>query len=147
MIHAVLFDFSGTLFRLEEDDSWFEGILVDEQEVDGHVQAELMRRMTAPTGRPPGMSDEQWHAWAHRDLEPALHREAYRHVLRESGLTDPHAEKLYNKLIDPASWTPYPDTTTVLDELRARGVKTAVVSNIAPAGPTPALLHNTWTPP
>lgn len=130
-IRAVLFDYSGTLFRLEEDDSWFDGIMVDEKEVDGHVQAELMRRMTAPTGRPPGMSDERWHAWAHRDLEPALHREAYRHVLRESGLTDPHAEKLYNRLIDPASWTPYPDAVTVLDGLRAAGIKTAVVSNIA----------------
>ena len=47
---AVLFDFSGTLFRLEEDDSWFDGITVDERSVDGHVQAELMRRVTAPTG-------------------------------------------------------------------------------------------------
>ena len=49
-VRAVLFDFSGTLFRLEEDDSWFEGMQVDEREVDGHVQAELMRRLTAPTG-------------------------------------------------------------------------------------------------
>jgi hypothetical protein len=47
-VQAVLFDFSGTLFRLEEDDSWFEGMEVDEREVDGHVQAELMRRLTAP---------------------------------------------------------------------------------------------------
>ena len=36
---AVLFDFSGTLFRLEEDDSWFTGIEVDERAIDGHVQA------------------------------------------------------------------------------------------------------------
>ena len=50
-IEAVLFDFSGTLFRLEEDDSWFAGMELDSslspaqsREVDGHVQAELMRR-------------------------------------------------------------------------------------------------------
>ena len=49
-VRAVLFDYSGTLFRLEEDDSWFKGMQVDEREVDGHVQAELMRRLTAPTG-------------------------------------------------------------------------------------------------
>ena len=30
--------YSGTLFRLEEDDSWFEGMTVDEQEVNGHAQ-------------------------------------------------------------------------------------------------------------
>lgn len=131
MIRAVLFDFSGTLFRLEEDDSWFAGITVDEQAVDGHVQAELMRRVTAPTGSSVPMSQEQQHNWANRDLEPHLHREAYLHVLRESGLTGEDAAALYPKLVDPASWTPYPDTAAALNGLRAAGIKTAVVSNIA----------------
>lgn len=130
-IRAVLFDFSGTLFRLEEDDSWFSGIEVDEQAVDGHVQAELMRRLTAPTGRSVEMDEEQYRNWVNRDLEPHLHREAYLHVLRESGVAQHHAEKLYGLLIDPGNWTPYVDTTTVLAGLRRRGVKTAVVSNIA----------------
>jgi FMN phosphatase YigB (HAD superfamily) len=50
-VQAVLFDYSGTLLRLEEDDSWFENITVDdEREVDGHVQAELMRRLTERVG-------------------------------------------------------------------------------------------------
>jgi HAD superfamily hydrolase (TIGR01509 family) len=131
MVKAVLFDFSGTLFRLEEDESWFEGMTVDEQEVDGHVQAELMRRLTAPTGRSVQMSDEQYHAWVNRDLAPHLHREAYLHVLRESGLADPHAESLYARVIDPDSWTAYPDTAAVLKLLKQQGIKTAVVSNIA----------------
>ena len=34
-------------------------------------------------------------------------------------------------MIDPACWTPYPDTAAVLSGLHRRGVKTAVVSNIA----------------
>lgn len=131
MVKAVLFDFSGTLFRLEEDESWFEGMTVDEREVDGHVQAELMRRLTAPTGRSVQMSDEQYHAWVNRDLAPHLHREAYLHVLRESGLADPHAESLYGRVIDPDSWTAYPDTATVLKSLKQQDIKTAVVSNIA----------------
>jgi HAD superfamily hydrolase (TIGR01509 family) len=130
-IRAVLFDFSGTLFRLEEDDSWFAGITVDEREVDGHVQAELMRRLTAPTGRSVDMDDEQYRNWVNRDLEPHLHREAYLHVLRESGLTDEHAESLYGLLIEPANWTVYPDTAAVLGGLHRQGIKTAVVSNIA----------------
>ena len=130
-IRAVLFDFSGTLFRLEEDDSWFAGITVDERAVDGHVQAELMRRLTAPTGHSVDMDDEQHRNWVNRDLEPHLHREAYRHVLRESGLADEHAEALYTLLIDPGNWTPYPDTARVLAELHRQGIKTAVVSNIA----------------
>jgi HAD superfamily hydrolase (TIGR01509 family) len=130
-VQAVLFDYSGTLFRLEEDDSWFEGMEVDEREVDGHVQAELMRRLTAPTGRSVDMTDEQYHAWVNRDLTPHLHREAYLHVLRESGLADHHAEVLYDRVIDTASWTPYPDTAEVLKGLHRQGIKIAVVSNIA----------------
>jgi HAD superfamily hydrolase (TIGR01509 family) len=130
-VQAVLFDYSGTLFRLEEDESWFEGMEVDEREVDGHVQAELMRRLTAPTGRSVDMTDEQYHAWVNRDLAPHLHREAYLHVLRESGLADHHAEALYDRVIDTSSWTPYPDTAEVLKGLHRQGIKTAVVSNIA----------------
>ena len=129
-----MFDFSGTLFRLEEDDSWFAGMQLDgdlEGEVDGHVQAELMRRLTAPTGRSVHMTPEALHAWVNRDLAPHLHREAYLHVLRESGLARHHAESLYSRVINPASWTPYPDTVDVFTELRQRGLKTAVVSNIA----------------
>ena len=128
---AVLFDFSGTLFRLEEDDSWFAGMHVDEQLVDGHVQAELMRRLTAPTGRSVDMDEQTYRAWCNRDLAPHLHREAYLHLLRESGLPDHHAESLYRRVVDAASWTPYPDTARVLATLHDRGVKTAVVSNIA----------------
>jgi HAD superfamily hydrolase (TIGR01509 family) len=130
-VQAFLFDYSGTLFRLEEDESWFEGMEVDEREVDGHVQAELMRRLTAPTGRPVDMTDEQYHAWVNRDLVPHLHREAYLHVLRESGLAEHHAEALYDRVIDTSSWTPYPDTAEVLKGLHRQGIKTAVVSNIA----------------
>jgi HAD superfamily hydrolase (TIGR01509 family) len=140
-VEAVLFDFSGTLFRLEEDDSWFEGIEVDERHVDGHVQAELMRRLTAPVGIfeemttrsdvAAGAAPVAYHAWVNRDLEPHLHREAYLHVLRESGLADHHAETLYGRVIDPSSWTPYPDTADVLKGLHRQGIKTAVVSNIA----------------
>lgn len=127
----MLFDFSGTLFRLEEDDSWFAGIEVDEQAVDGHVQAELMRRLTAPTGASVDMDERARRAWTNRDLEPHLHREAYLHVLRESGVADHHAERLYDKVVDPGSWTPYPDTAAVLAGLHRQGVRTAVVSNIA----------------
>lgn len=130
-VRAVLFDYSGTLFRLEESDSWFEGMQVDEREVDGHVQAELMRRLTAPTGRSMEMTPEAYEAWVNRDLEPHLHREAYLHVLRKSGLTDDHAVALYERVIDPSSWTVYPDTAEVLGGLRRRGIKIAVVSNIA----------------
>lgn len=132
---AVLFDFSGTLFRLEEDDSWFTGMeLIDDEgrrAVDEHAQAELMERLTHPTGGSVTRTEEAHRAWVNRDLEPALHREAYLHALTDAGLPGHHAESLYRRAIDPDSWVPYPDTVEVLRSLKTGGVRTAVVSNIA----------------
>lgn len=134
-VRAVLFDFSGTLFRLEEDDSWFAGMeLIDDngrRAVDEHVQAELMERLTHPTGRSVTMTDENYQTWVNRDLTPALHREAYLHALRQTGLLDEHAEALYQRTVDPGSWVPYPDTVEALSSLTSADVKTAIVSNIA----------------
>ena len=121
-VRAVLFDFSGTLFRLEEDDSWFAGMeLIDDdgrRAVDEHVQAELMERLTHPTGGSVTRTEEAYRAWVNRDLTPALHREAYLHALRDAGLPDHHAEALYQRAVDPASWVPYPDTVEVLRSLQ-----------------------------
>ncbi len=120
MTKAVLFDFSGTLARLEEDDTWFDGMGLDES-----MRAAVMDRMTHPT------ATVTHHAWEHRDLDPSMHREAYLHVLRDCGLTEQHAETLYQRCIDPAEWQVYHDTVPVLERLRAKGIRTAVVSNIA----------------
>lgn len=119
-VRAVLFDFSGTLARWEQNDAWFDGM-----DVDDPMKAMLMDRMTHPT------ATVTHHAWEHRDLDPAMHRAAYMHVLRESGLPDEHAESLYRRCTDPAEWQLYPDTAHVLATLRAKDIRTAVVSNIA----------------
>lgn len=119
-VKAVLFDFSGTLASLEDDESWYRGM-----GLDAGRRAEVVDRLTHPTA---AVSHP---AWAHRDLDPARHREAYLHVLGSSGLSGEHAEALYARCIDPAEWQLYPDTVSVLNSLRANGIATAVVSNIA----------------
>ncbi len=119
-VKAVLFDFSGTLARLEEDENWFAGM-----GLDAARQSEVMDRLTHPTAAVTHPS------WEHRDLDATMHRDAYLHVLRASGLADDQAESLYQRCIDPAQWQVYPDTSLVLDCLRANGIRTAVVSNIA----------------
>lgn len=119
-VRAVLFDFSGTLARLEEQDRWFEGM-----GLDPGTRAAVMDRLTHPT------ATVSHHAWERRDLDPGSHRAAYLHVLRESGLVDEDAESLYRRCIDPVEWQLYPDTAAVLDRLRANAIRTAVVSNIA----------------
>ncbi|MEB3369368.1 HAD family hydrolase [Saccharopolyspora mangrovi] len=131
-LRAVIFDFSGTLFRLEENPSWYAD-LTDSggSPFDLSAQAEIMRRMTAPTGQIVELGDEYLEAWEKRDLDPALHRKVYVEVLRSSGVPDPQADGLYARLIDPDQWTPYPDTAEVLRRLSEQGVKVGVISNIA----------------
>lgn len=119
-VRAVLFDFSGTLASLEARDDWFTGTGFDAAQ-----RANVMDRLTHPT------ASVTHHAWEYRDLDPALHREAYLHVLQTSGLADEHAEELYRLVTDPAEWSVYPDTAFVLTSLRLNGIRTAVVSNIA----------------
>lgn len=133
VIDAVLFDFSGTLFRLEEDPSWFVGVHDHTgAPVDGTGAAELMRRMTAPVGESVEFDDATRHAWRHRDLDPVLHRQAYLHVLHQSGITDPlQAASVYARVIDADSWTPYPDVEDSLRLLAAQSVRVGVLSNIA----------------
>jgi HAD superfamily hydrolase (TIGR01509 family) len=132
-IRAVLFDFSGTLFRLEQDESWLAELTDHEgTRLDIEAQAELMRRMTAPVGQVVELDAEHQHAWHHRDRDPGLHRKVYLEVLKKSGV--PHAdqaEALYNRLIDPSQWTPYPDTEAALKAAAERGLKVGVLSNIA----------------
>lgn len=130
---GVLFDFSGTLFRLEEDESWFTDMRIgDDEEIDGHFQAELMRRMTQPVGSVVTLDDDGKHAWERRDLDPAMHRAAYLAVLAASGVhRREHAEMLYDKVIDASAWTPYPDTAQVVRALADRDIPVGIVSNIA----------------
>lgn len=129
---AVLFDFSGTLFRLEADASWMAELTdADGVPFDLEEQAEIMRRMTAPSGQVVQLPGEYQHAWDNRDLDPVLHRKVYVEVLHRSGVPLPQAEQLHSKLIDPDSWTPYPDAAGVLRDLRGAGVRVGVISNIA----------------
>ncbi|MFW0796132.1 HAD-IA family hydrolase [Gordonia sp. CPCC 205515] len=132
-VKAVLFDFSGTLFRFEARDDWFAG-LHDDAGNALHLdhQAELIRRMTQPVGIPAQVEGYDRTAWEDRDLDPALHRRAYLAMLRASGLTAPgQAESLYGRVLDPLSWQIFADTESVLRGLRAAGIPVGVVSNIA----------------
>jgi HAD superfamily hydrolase (TIGR01549 family) len=111
-IRAALFDFSGTLFRLEHP----------ELESNGP----LMRALTAPVGIADGMDPELVDAWHRRDLDPDVHRWVHVRVLKDSLVAD--ADAFYDQLLAPESWVPYPDTKATLEHLK--DVPVAVVSNI-----------------
>jgi HAD superfamily hydrolase (TIGR01493 family) len=124
VIRGVLFDFSGTLFHLEPDPAWFDGLGVDRARV-----VELLTSPTAPVEvLPTGLIE----AWERRDLDPETHRTVYLTALRLALPDVPPEvlEKIYERVPDPASWEPYPDTATALHGLREAGLPVAVISNI-----------------
>ncbi|CAM3944745.1 HAD family hydrolase [Tsukamurella strandjordii] len=129
---GVLFDFSGTLFRLEPDPQWFAGLAgPDGHPLDDAAQSELLYRMTVPVGVPVPMDDDALRTWHARDLSSEDHRNAYLHVMASSGVTDAdERSRLYGEFSDPLNWTIYPDTAAVLRAVRDAGLKVGVLSNI-----------------
>jgi HAD superfamily hydrolase (TIGR01509 family) len=129
-VRGVLFDFSGTLFRLEINTSW----LTDgENGRDDEARAqELMHMLTAPVNPGTHLPAHLIEDWERRDLDADIHRAVYTESLRQAGLTAPGAaEAGYRQMLDPANWAMYPDVREVLQRLRDAGVPVAVVSNIA----------------
>ncbi|MFC1441249.1 HAD-IA family hydrolase [Streptacidiphilus sp. N1-10] len=133
---AVMFDFSGTLFRIESVEDWFDSL-----GLDGLPAAEreaCVRRLTEAGALPGGPQPVQAPAgWDERDTSAEQHRAAYTGQTRAALLptvgadrADALADALYRRHMDPETWQPYPDAEAVLKELRRRGVPVAVVSNI-----------------
>jgi HAD superfamily hydrolase (TIGR01493 family) len=117
MIYGVLYDFSGTLFRLEPDPAWSD---------------ELIGVLTATTPIAAKLPAELADGWARRDLDPELHRRVYLAALAagELGLSPAEAEAAYDRIHLPESWRPYPDTAAALQRLHDADIPVAVVSNI-----------------
>ncbi|MEU7204122.1 HAD-IA family hydrolase [Streptomyces sp. NPDC045470] len=136
-IKGVLFDFSGTLLRIESPESWLRAVLhetgtdVAEEEV-ARLAAELSRAGALPGGSSPDhMPPELAALWEVRDRSADRHRELYTGLARQVPLPDDALyDALYERHMTPAAWAPYPDAAEVLSELRRRGIRTGVVSNI-----------------
>ncbi|MFI9803893.1 HAD family hydrolase [Streptomyces sp. NPDC052301] len=134
---AVLFDFSGTLFRIESTESWLRATLeatgrdLPEPELKEAARA-LEAAGALPGGASPVQVPEDLAAvWAVRDESADLHRAAYTGLSRQVPLPDPELhDALYERHKSPAAWSPYPDAAEVLRTLRERGIGVGVVSNI-----------------
>ncbi|MFM9613741.1 hydrolase [Streptomyces sp. V2] len=134
---AVLFDFSGTLFRIESTDSWLRAVVEDagltlpEAELAGYARAlEEVGALPGGTGEV-RVPEELAEVWRVRDESAEAHRAAYTGLSRLVPLPDPALhDALYERHKTPAAWSPYPDAAEVLGALRARDVRIAVVSNI-----------------
>ncbi|MCS7478803.1 HAD family hydrolase [Umezawaea endophytica] len=115
-LRAVLFDFSGTLFRLEHE------------ALEEH--GDLMRALTAPVGMAEGLDPETEALWLRRDLDADVHRDVHVVALQAAGLTEPGAAlAFYERLVSAAFWQTYPDTFEALRTVSEAGLRVAVVSN------------------
>jgi len=137
-IKGVLFDFSGTLFRIEPTEHWLRAVLTEaevtlsEQELVRAAE-ELEAVGAMPGGALPSrpLPDDLAQVWKIRDRSAESHRAAYTGLSRQVPLPDPRLhDALYDRHMTPAAWTPYPDAAEVIGSLRERGVAVGVVSNI-----------------
>jgi HAD superfamily hydrolase (TIGR01509 family) len=134
---AVLFDFSGTLFRIESTESWLRAVLREAGITLPEAESAEAARALEVAGAMPGgalperLPEEFAEVWAIRDESSELHRAAYTGLSRQVPLPDPALhDALYDRHMTPAAWTPYPDTDEVLRTLHERGIGVGVVSNI-----------------
>lgn len=134
---AVIFDFSGTLFRCEETAAWLRAVLASSGiETTEEEIAHYAGRLHASGGQPGGYTDfavpgELAELWRRRDLDPEAHHAVYTELMRRADLPWPGIEeRLYDRHWRPEAWVPYPDARATLELLARRGTPVAVLSNI-----------------
>ncbi|TDC25035.1 HAD family hydrolase [Streptomyces sp. 8K308] len=136
-LKGVMFDFSGTLMRVEPAVSWLRaaaertGTALPADRL-GRYAAALEKAGALPGGAPPRVVPPELAAlWRERDRHAAGHRALYTGLARLVPLPEPALyDALYDRHMEPAAWRPYPDSLEVLRGLAARGIGVAVVSNI-----------------
>ena len=124
-VRAVLFDWGDTLFHAPHAPE----VIVSAAREAGVGVSEVDAR---------GLWDEIWTAGKTpeeigkgRDLSPEAHRRVWIDLFARADRVAPGlSHALYEQVMDPHSWVPYADTRPVLRELRARGLRIGVVSNV-----------------
>ena len=134
---AMLFDFSGTLMRIEPAERWVSavaeqaGIALDDNEV-GHWAGRLIDVGAWYGAYPTRIPDHLADLYETRDLDGPHHRACYTGLIRESGWPwEESVEALYDRGNAAEAWLPYPDALRTLSEAKERGLATAVISNIS----------------
>ena len=124
-IRGVLFDWGDTLFSPPDAGSV---IVAAAAERGVHIEAPKARALW----------DELWVAGKMpeelakgRDLSADAHREVWTALFERANRAVPDiASTLYERVMDPRAWIPYPDTAPTLRALRSRRVRIGIVSNV-----------------
>jgi len=135
-VDAVLFDFHGTLAQVEDPVTWVLAAAAECGTTLDRARATALADRLVAAGRPGGppparVPPHLAEVWAERDLYAPAHRAAYVGLAAtvDSGV-DGLPEALYDRLLRPDGWLPYPDTAETLRALREAGIPVAVVSNV-----------------
>ncbi|MEU9014102.1 HAD family hydrolase [Streptomyces sp. NPDC048479] len=136
-VKGCMFDFSSTLFHLEDAESWLRAVVEDSGRTVHDHDVRLWARRLRDFGAVPGgpaprdAGPELTRLWQERDLDAVRHRAAYTGLLRAAGLPWPELiDALYERHMTAPAWQPYPDAMEVLAALHGNGVGVVVVSNI-----------------
>jgi HAD superfamily hydrolase (TIGR01493 family) len=117
---AVLFDFGDTLFHSPSGAE-----VIAEAGADEETAARMWDEIWAASKTAEELSKQ-------RDTSPEAHRAAWSSLFaRADAVAEGLSQLLYDRVMDPINWVPYPDTGTVLRGLDDAGVRIGVVSNIA----------------
>lgn len=122
---AVLFDWRGTLVTTLTEHEWIQTALVATgRGAEPADVAKILKAIVAANGEHdrldgPGV-----------DSDPALHRSTFMDVFADAGLDDDLAQALYAVESDPRHNPFADDVAETLVELRLRGMRVAVVSDI-----------------
>jgi HAD superfamily hydrolase (TIGR01509 family) len=133
---AVLFDFSGTLMRVEPAVPWLRAVVseaglgLDDSEIE--YWAHRLEKAGGHNGgaNPASIPEHLQELWDNRDFDAKRHEAAYSGFVREAGWPWPElVDALYERGKAAEGWQPYPDALETLQTLRDRGVRTALLSN------------------
>jgi HAD superfamily hydrolase (TIGR01549 family) len=130
-IEAVLFDFHSTLVDQGDAATWL-ALAWQHAGRDGDPASVLGAAQVAELT---AWADRIWERardvdpGSLRDLDPGSHRSVYDTLVEQAPHVDAElADAMYATMLE--TWIPYDDTIPVLRELAARGVRTALVSNV-----------------
>jgi FMN phosphatase YigB (HAD superfamily) len=119
-IRGVCFDFGDTLFHSPDG-----ATVIVEAGVAPQVARDLWEKIWRDSKTPEALAVQ-------RDLSPEAHRAGWLGLFEQADVHKPGLSTLlYERVMDHSKWLPYPDTGQVLHELRERGLRIGVVSNVA----------------
>lgn len=117
---GVLFDFGDTLFYSPDG-----AAVMTEQGVPAPVARDLWDKIWRDSKTPEALAVK-------RDLSPEAHRSGWLALFAQADVHRPGLSALlYERVMDHTTWIAFPDSEAVLRELKRRGLRVGVVSNVA----------------